>query len=269
MAGNYAAKIFAGIVVLALVAIAIVALRQAALRAGTSSIAITLPSGGERWQAGETHIVTWNRVNIPAGDMVALNIRRIPPPPLPEEGQEFDPVIAINLPNTGKAMWTISSMYPSGSYVLGISAYQAIPVTDPISAESAPFTIAHPALVSDLYPLYAGVDWNASEVEQFMIGTSSYSGASIASAPLPAGNDPGSVITPFERYYDARLKARGWSVANDLAAGGHVGGQTGYRKGGEIILIRFGIQYSIIPSDAPSECPCSVVLSLFSENGGQ
>jgi len=76
--------------------------------------------------------------------------------------------------------------------------------------------------------------------------------------------NPGSIFTPFESYYDAKLKALGWSVANDLAAGGHVGGQTGYRKGGSVILTRFHIDYQTKPANAPSECPCTVTLSLFS-----
>jgi hypothetical protein len=76
--------------------------------------------------------------------------------------------------------------------------------------------------------------------------------------------DPGSAITPFEEYYQLKLSALGWTEANDLAAGGHVGGQTGYRKDGAVILIRFHIDYENQPANAPSECPCMVTLSLFS-----
>lgn len=121
-----------------------------------------------------------------------------------------------------------------------------------------------PVLSADLYPLWNNVNWNAPAAEEVIIGTTTYSGASISSALVQAGMDPASVFTPFERYYDKKLKALGWTVANDLAAGGHVGGQTGYRKDGAVILTRFHVDYHIVPGNAPSECPCDVTVSLFS-----
>lgn len=230
----------------------------------TPSITITSPAGGEQWQPGEERVISWNANNIPSSDKISVTIRRIPPPPLPEEGQEFDPVVLINLPNTGSTTWKISPMYPDGTYVLGLQAYESIPITNGVSAESAAFTITHPKLSADLYPLYAKADWSGTEAERFTIGTTSYSGTSVSSAPVSAGMNPGSIITPFSEYYDKKLKALGWSVANDLAAGGHVGGQTGYRKGGNVVLTRFHIDYQTKPENAPSECPCNVTLSLFS-----
>ena len=228
------------------------------------SITITSPAGGEAWQPGEEHTISWDAHGVPANDKISVTIRRIPPPPLQEEGQEFDPILFTDLPNTGSTTWKISPMYPNGTYVLGISAYKSVPITDAVSAESAPFSITHPTLSSDLYPLYSRADWNTSEAESFIVGTTWYSGASIASAVVVDTMDPGSVFTPFERYYDQKLKSLGWQVANDLAAGGHVGGQTGYRKGGVVILTRFQIVYHTVPENAPSECPCDVTLSLFS-----
>lgn len=122
----------------------------------------------------------------------------------------------------------------------------------------------HPALSADLYPLYTHINWNTPEVDSFVIGTSTYSGASIHSSLVVDTMDPGSVFTPFERYYEQKLKVLGWTVANDLAAGGHTGGQTGYRKENSIILTHFNITYHTLPENAPSECPCDVTLSLFS-----
>jgi len=130
--------------------------------------------------------------------------------------------------------------------------------------ESSSFTLSHPRLNQDVYPLYSGVSWSASRMETVTISTSTYSGASITSLPVKDTMDPGSVFTPFERYYDQKLTALGWETVNDLAAGGHVGGQTGYRKDGATILTRFQIVYHTVPENAPSECPCDVTLSLFS-----
>ncbi len=122
----------------------------------------------------------------------------------------------------------------------------------------------HPSLHADLYPLYPGVAWGASSAESVTISTTTYAGASISAVATTSAMDPGSAFTPFDTYYDHALKALGWSVANDLAAGGPMGGQTGYRKAGAIILTRFAIVYHTTPVDAPSECPCDVTLSLFS-----
>jgi hypothetical protein len=228
------------------------------------SIRILAPAGGEAWQTGEKHDISWDARSVDPAAKVAVTIRRIPPPALQEEGQEFDPVIFTDLPNTGSVEWKISPMYPDGTYVLGLHAYDSLPAEKQVSAESEPFTIAHPKLHPDLYPLYDGVDWQASEAESVVIGTTTYAGAYIASQAIPAGDDPAGVFTPFERYYDTKLRAAGWMVANDLAAGGHTGGQTGYRKDGSVILTHFNIKYQTTPENAPSECPCEVTLSLFS-----
>jgi len=228
------------------------------------TITITTPAGDEAWQSGEEQTISWTTHGVPASNKIAITIRRVPPPPLQEEGQEFDPILFTDLPNTGSTTWKISSMYPNGTYVLGINAYESVPITTAISAESAQFSITHPTLSAELYPLYDSADWNASETESFIIGTTSYSGTSITSAAVTDTMDPGSIFTPFERYYEQKLKALGWQVANDFAAGGHVGGQTGYRKDGAVILTRFQIVYHTVSENAPSECPCDVTLSLFS-----
>jgi hypothetical protein len=231
------------------------------------SIAFTMPAGGETWQAGETHTISWTSRGIPARDSVSITLRRVPPPPLQEEGQEFDPIVFTNLPNTGSTIWNISPAYPGGTYVLGISAYKSVPVTNPVSAESKPFTLTHPKVAIDLYPLYTGASWNKARVEDVTMGTTTYSGASVESAAIDAGMNPGKVFTAFEQYYASLLAERGWHVANDLAAGGHVGGQTGYRNGPGVILVRYHIDYQNVPDNAPSECPCAVTLSLFSNVG--
>lgn len=232
----------------------------------TPSITMISPSGGEIWQPGEERQISWKTEGIKKTDKISVTIRRIPPPPIREEGQEFDPIIFTDLPNTGSAKWKISPMYPDGTYVLELHSYASLPMTDNPSVESKNFSITHPKLHADLSPLYRDAQWKATEVEQFVIGTANYSGTSISSYPMDAGMNPGSIISPFERYYDAKLKALGWRVANDLAAGGHVGGQTGYRKGDATILTRFKIDYHTEPENAPTECPCEVTLSLFSTN---
>jgi membrane-bound inhibitor of C-type lysozyme len=67
----------------------------------------------------------------------------VPPPPLQTEGQEFDPIVFVNLDNMGSIEWTISDMYPTGTYVVSVNSYASIPITDVIAGESAPFQITH------------------------------------------------------------------------------------------------------------------------------
>ena len=89
----------------------------------TPAVAFVYPSGNETMATGSAQKIIWDARNIPADYKIAVNIRRLPPPPLQEEGQEFDPIIFTNLPNTGSADWVVGDMYPAGKYVLGITAY--------------------------------------------------------------------------------------------------------------------------------------------------
>jgi len=111
------------------------------------AITITSPIADATWTVSSTHAITWTTQNIPAENKISVTIRRIPPPPLQTEGQEFDPILFTNLPNTGSVNWTIADQYPTGTYVLGVTSYASIPVTDPIVAESAPFYITHEPLI--------------------------------------------------------------------------------------------------------------------------
>lgn len=255
-------KTFLGLCILVLVGVAAWYFWPAQM--STLSIRITAPVSDDAWQSGEERQIRWQSSGVPEGHKIAISIRRIPPPPLQEEGQEFDPIVFTNLPNTGSVAWTISPMYPDGTYALSINAYESLPMTNPVSTESEPFAIAHPKLADALYPLYDGVNWQGSRVESMVAGTTTYAGASITSYPTIDTMDPASIFMPFEQYYKEKLRALGWKEDLNLAAGGHTGGQTGYRNGDATILTRFHIEYKNVPGNAPSECPCDVTLSIFS-----
>ncbi len=105
------------------------------------SVLITSPAAGAVWPIGSTHAITWTARNVPVEYNISVTLRRIPPPPLPADGQEFDPILFINLPNTGRTDWTVPDGYPSGTYILGITAYKSIPIIESVSGESAPFSI--------------------------------------------------------------------------------------------------------------------------------
>jgi len=100
------------------------------------SVTLISPNGGEVLKEGSVYTIKWSTQNIPAANKISINIRRVAPPSLPSEGQEFDPIIFINLENTGSVDWNISDMYPEGNYILGITSYTSIPITDAITDES-------------------------------------------------------------------------------------------------------------------------------------
>jgi hypothetical protein len=100
------------------------------------SITLLSPNGEVVLKEGSTYTIKWRTQNIPATNKISINIRRVAPPPLPAEGQEFDPIVFINLENTGSKDWTVSDMYPEGNYILGINSYASIPITNVISDES-------------------------------------------------------------------------------------------------------------------------------------
>jgi hypothetical protein len=109
------------------------------------SITLLYPNGGETLNKGSTYDIKWETQNVPATNKVSVTIRRVAPPALPEEGQEFDPIIFTNLENTGSKEWKVSYMYPDGNYIIGINTYESLPITNSISDESnATFKIVDP-----------------------------------------------------------------------------------------------------------------------------
>lgn len=116
------------------------------------SITLIYPNGEEILNEGSTYTIKWETQNVPATNKVAITIRRVPPPALPEEGQEFDPIIFTNLENTGSKEWKVSYMYPDGNYIIGINIYESLPITNPISDESdAAFQIINPPIAQATY----------------------------------------------------------------------------------------------------------------------
>jgi hypothetical protein len=117
----------------------------------TPKITISSPEKEEVWHTKSTHMISWETKNISTSSKISISLRRIPPPALQIEGQEFDPIVFVNLENTGNISWTISDMYPTGTYILDINSYNSIPVTDVISAESAPFKIFNPNKINETF----------------------------------------------------------------------------------------------------------------------
>ncbi len=169
-------------------------------------------------------------------------------------------ILMLVLVCTGTALWFLHAGN-SGVEAPSNSSFGTGTSTGQLPTNNS---ITQPKLAIDLYPLYTDAVWNKTASEHVVIGTTTYQGAAMTSAPIDAKMDPGKVFMPFTQYYDELLASHGWHVANELAAGGHTGGLVGYRNGPGTILVSFHIEYKTTPKDAPSECPCVVTFSLFS-----
>lgn len=121
------------------------------------TITLIYPNGGEELKENSTYTIKWETKNITEDYKVGINIRRIPPPALSEEGQEFDPVLFTDLENTGSKDWKVSYVYPDGNYMLEVLAYKSLPVTNPISDESdATFQLSNPPIAQASYTCQGG-----------------------------------------------------------------------------------------------------------------
>jgi hypothetical protein len=148
------------------------------------------------------------------------------------------------------------------------------PMTSPPTVGTSKFLVVSgttltevPVVSADLYPLYVGVLWNTALTRTIIVGNTSAQGGLLESVPSTNSTntmDPASIFMPFETYYASTLKNKGWKVDTSLEAGGSVGGQTAYRKDDHLILVQFHVAYQKDVPNAPSECPCTVTLSLFS-----
>ncbi len=140
------------IIVLGLGDLAFWRYKNMAIKNAISSITLISPNGGETVKEGSVYTIKWSTKNISATNKISITIRRVAPPALPVEGQEFDPIIFINLENIGSKDWTVSNMYPEGNYMLTINSYTSIPITDVVSDESdAAFSIVNPPIAQATY----------------------------------------------------------------------------------------------------------------------
>lgn len=210
----------------------------------TVSISLIAPNGGEIWETGSVHTIQWNTKNIPATHKIAINIRRVPPPALPEEGQEFDPLVFVGLENIGSVDWTISDMYPEGNYLLGITSYASVPVTDPLSDESdMAFRIMKRAdsLTYRNEKFGYSVDYPGNWTFREFPDTRTGAGFRPVSSPEDVASECVAVDargtaeneydTPFDAYVKkaAIVEIQGFEKLNSIEPVTTAGGLTGYR----------------------------------------
>lgn len=75
-------------------------------------LALTSPAGGEVWEVGSSHLITWNSANVTGNIQIQ-----------PYRGDVALTNIAAGAPNTGSFLWTIPADYePAADYRISISA---------------------------------------------------------------------------------------------------------------------------------------------------
>jgi len=116
--------------------------------AGTPSITVLSPNGGESWQIGKTYTIKWTANNIDSVDIV---YRR------EGSGAEYNGVIATNQPSQGSYNFTVPANilpgeYKSGQFKIIIvkSPYTSLSIGGPVIFDSsdAPFSIVAPTTPS-------------------------------------------------------------------------------------------------------------------------
>ena len=231
-------------------------------------VVVAFPTAGDVWTVGSTHTVVWNTKNIPSEDKISITITRIPPPPLQTEGQEFNPILFVNLKNTGSVEWTIADQYPAGTYVLGINSYPSVPVVESVSGQSAPFhIIKEKNFPAEIYPLYSGISWGpemlATDTMPINGIQTVFAGYGITSQTVKNITNIAAVTMPFEKYYRNKLKAAGWAIDNNLLASGPGSDIVVYTKGDDYIVISFSTVFHAGGTNEPVQCPCDTTLSIF------
>jgi len=99
------------------------------------SLILLYPNGGEEIEVGSIVNIKWKTKNIAPENKISITIRKNN---INEniEGQEFDPILFINLDNDGNEDWLVSDMFKTGDYILEINSYESLPITNSISDES-------------------------------------------------------------------------------------------------------------------------------------
>ena len=196
---------------------------------GAQSIQITSPQSGDVFQFGSTHIIKWTSKNIPSTNKITITIRRIPPPALQTEGQEFDPILFVGLPNTGSVEWKVGDSFPEGNYILGITSYVSLPVTNPVTAESQEFIISRAELVGndkDVHGCIGSAGYSYCEAKASCIRVwESYCTSATPKTVTFQCDSSKSIIATFyptdDKFVDLKLSdERNMSVPHAISASG-------------------------------------------------
>ena len=134
--------------ILVLMAASLLLMTSAEGRAAT--LTVTSPNGGETWQAGTTHIITWTSSGVTGNIQIQ-----------PYLGGVAQTNLTTSAPNTGSYSWSIPAGYtPGTTYQIAISAMSGS-VSD---FSNAYFTISAPPSLTVTSP-NGGETWQAGTTQ--------------------------------------------------------------------------------------------------------
>ena len=156
----------------------------------TSTITVTSPNGGENWEPGSSHSITWSSSNLP-GSYVAIQLYRT---------GNFDHQISSSTYDDGSYTWSISSSQTESDYYKVLIHSTTNTSVDDMSDNY--FTIEEPAPTITVTSPNGGEDWetgtshfitwNSSNLSGNYVGIQLYRSGSYVSSISSSTTDDGS-----------------------------------------------------------------------------
>ncbi len=138
---------------------------------------------------------------------------------------------------------------------VGAVAYFVMPKNNDM-----PGTIAAQHLNADVYPLFPGIKWGSE-----MTGTDTYfkiTGYKVDSSVMTEKDIP-TTLSPFQTYYDEKMKKAGWTMDINMAADGPASSSWGYTKGNEVAMFSYHFESLDPKPDEIFSCPCEGTFSIM------
>ncbi|MFN8176402.1 MAG: Ser-Thr-rich GPI-anchored membrane family protein [bacterium] len=174
------------------------------------TITLTSPNGGEVWDVGSTHTITWTSQNVVGTVLIQPYLNGQP-----------QTVLTTNAPNTGSYTWTNISGTPSTHYTIGISA-MAGQVSD---FSNSSFTIE--PLVPTVTVPNGGEAWAVGTTQRIQWTNP----GGYTSVSLDVSRDGGSTWSLVESGLGGDYYYRDWVVTAPASANCRIR-VTGYYDGG-------------------------------------
>ena len=187
----------------------------------TSTITVTSPNGGENWEPGSSHSITWSSSNLP-GSYVAIQLYRT---------GNFDHQISSSTYDDGSYTWSISSSQTESDYYKVLIHSTTNTSVDDMSDNY--FTIEEPAPTITVTSPNGGEDWetgtshfitwNSSNLSGNYVGIQLYRSGSYVSSISSSTTDDGSYTWSISSsqtesdYYKVKIYSTSESSISDYS----------------------------------------------------
>ena len=118
-------------------------------------------------------------------------------------------------------------------------------------------------LVSDVYPMYGDISWEAEEKVVKELQDQKFSGYEKKSKKIEGVSNLAEVFGPFQQYYSDKLITSGWVQNINYSADGPGSSLWVYEKEGKYIIFSYHSTAVNKALNAPMSCPCDMEFSIF------